>query len=421
MEKVRIGNDMRVNFSVYRNGEPESFDGASNIVTKLVNEAYNKLITHTYTIAGNIVQFDIDALQLTQCGKCRLFISYTKGGDYTVDSPAFELVNYLSAKLLGSLFIVIIPRDKSIIMPNSFIAGVPKMPATSMPVSSYIALTALDISLFGSTDDYTPMTEIDMGYNDDKATSFKLYPDKGELNWADIFTRASFTWLTDPYFKVRSIIKGGSDINVENLSETGTLAFAEATGVDNAGSYLLATINNSTLYVGNNSATVRLNVGQGSAANNTFGLKNFDKIFNLKIKERVHFDSEYITIFGAAASESNTLELQSYQPKIRPSNAETFVGKFPPYVNARYTIAGNLSIVAQQAGIELYVTRTTVTDEAEIAQAVSNGTAFKIANLTYYNYVSPSYLYPISYNGTFPFSIVDDTYYLVILIVNNII
>ena len=94
MEKVRIGNDLRVNFSVYRNGEQESFDGASNIVTKLVNEAYNKLITHTYTITGNIVQFDIDALQLTQCGKCRLFISYTKGGDYTVDSPAFELVNY---------------------------------------------------------------------------------------------------------------------------------------------------------------------------------------------------------------------------------------------------------------------------------------------------------------------------------------
>lgn len=282
-------------------------------------------------------------------------------------------------------------------------------------------IEARKVSLFGSTDDYTPMTEIDMGYNDDKATSFKLYPDKGELNWADIFIRASFTWLSDPYFKVRSVVKGGSDINVENLSETGTLAFAEATGVDNAGSYLLATINNSTLYVGNNSATVRLNVGQGAPANNTFGLKNFDKTFNLKIKERVHFDSEYITIFGAAASESNTLELQSYQPKIRPSNAETFVGKFPPYVNARYTIAGNLSIVAQQAGIELYVTRTTVTDEAEIAQAVSNGTAFKIANLTNYTYVSPSYLYPISYNGMFPFSIVDDTYYLVILIVNNII
>ena len=94
MEKIRINNDMRVNFSVYRNGQPESFDGASNISTKLVNEAYNKEITHTYTIAGNVVQFDIDALQLAQCGKCRLFISYTKGGDYTVDSPAFELVNY---------------------------------------------------------------------------------------------------------------------------------------------------------------------------------------------------------------------------------------------------------------------------------------------------------------------------------------
>ena len=94
MEKVRIGNDLRVNFSVYRNGEPESFDGATNISTKIVNESYNKTIAHTYSIVDNVIQFNIDALELKQCGKCRVFISYTKVGDYTVDSPAFELVQY---------------------------------------------------------------------------------------------------------------------------------------------------------------------------------------------------------------------------------------------------------------------------------------------------------------------------------------
>lgn len=94
MEKVRIGNDLKVNFSVYRNGEPESFEGATNISTKIVNESYNKTIAHTYSIVDNVIQFNIDALELKQCGKCRVFISYTKDGDYTVDSPAFELVQY---------------------------------------------------------------------------------------------------------------------------------------------------------------------------------------------------------------------------------------------------------------------------------------------------------------------------------------
>ena len=42
MEKVRIGNDLGVNFSVYRNGEPESFDGAINISTKIVMKAITR-------------------------------------------------------------------------------------------------------------------------------------------------------------------------------------------------------------------------------------------------------------------------------------------------------------------------------------------------------------------------------------------
>ena len=46
MEKIRINNDVAFNYNVYRNGVPESFIGASGIVTKLINEAYNEDIVH---------------------------------------------------------------------------------------------------------------------------------------------------------------------------------------------------------------------------------------------------------------------------------------------------------------------------------------------------------------------------------------
>jgi len=279
---------------------------------------------------------------------------------------------------------------------------------------------ARKLSLFLSADDSTPMTEIDMGYNDDKASSFKLYPDRGELNWADIFLRASFTWLLNPYFKVKSIVKGGSDINIENLSETGTLSFPEANGVANGGGYLLATINNTTLYIGSNSVTVKLGVGNGQSASSLFGLKNFDAVFNLKVKERVHFSSEYIVLFGSAATETTTFDLTSQFKRIRPADAETFVGKYPPYVGARYTITANLQMLITRAGVEAYITKVAVTDQGDLNQAITDGNAFKIANLTYYDYVSPSYLYPISYTGTFPAAIIDDTYTLVMLVVSNV-
>ena len=48
MEKIRINNDVTFNYNVYRNGVPESFIGASGVITKLINEAYNEEIAHKY-------------------------------------------------------------------------------------------------------------------------------------------------------------------------------------------------------------------------------------------------------------------------------------------------------------------------------------------------------------------------------------
>lgn len=281
-------------------------------------------------------------------------------------------------------------------------------------------LDATEISTKTSADGYTPIATIDMGYNDDKQSFLNIYPCVGELNYTDIFTRASFTWLTDPYFKIREIIKGGSNINIANEAETGHLSFAESSGVENGGGYIVANINTSTLYVGSNSCNVRLNVGNGTTVSNPFCINNFDVTLNLTVKERVHFSDEYITIFGSGATETTTLDLLNLYQKIRPSDAETFVNKFPPYVGARYTITANLQMLITRAGVEAYITKVAVTDEGDLNQAVTDGNAFKIANLTYYDYVSPSYLYPISYNGTFPTAIIDDTYTLVILIVSNV-
>lgn len=258
-----------------------------------------------------------------------------------------------------------------------------------------------------------------MGYNDSKSNSFYLYPDVGELNYNDIFTRASFNWLTNPYLKVGSIIKGGSDINIANENETGKLSFSNATGVENGGGYLFATINPATLYVGNNTITAKLKVGNTDLVSNAFGLNNFDTQLNLKIKERVHFSSEYITIFGSGASESTSFDLTNFAPVIKPASGTSFAGMFPPYSGARYSITASLQMLDSRMGIEVYVTKATVTDEGDLSQAVTNGNAFKIANLSYYDYISSSYRYSLSYNGTFPTSIIDDTYSLVILVVSN--
>ena len=92
MEKIRINNDVTFNYNVYRNGVPESFIGASNISVKLVNEAYAEEIPITYSIDGNVLTCNSLAENLTKCGVCRLFLSYTKADTFTTDAVPFQLV-----------------------------------------------------------------------------------------------------------------------------------------------------------------------------------------------------------------------------------------------------------------------------------------------------------------------------------------
>ena len=96
MEKVRIGNDIQVKYTVLRDGLPESFVGATNIAVEVRNEAYGKVIPSTFSIVGNIVNIMLDAADCVLCGKHRVTLSYNRGNDITIDALAFELVQFTS-------------------------------------------------------------------------------------------------------------------------------------------------------------------------------------------------------------------------------------------------------------------------------------------------------------------------------------
>ena len=96
MEKVRIGNDIQVKYTVLRDGQPESFVGATNIVVEVKNEAYAKIIPSTFSIVDNVVNVVLDAKDCVLCGKHRVTLSYNRGNDITIDALAFELVQFTS-------------------------------------------------------------------------------------------------------------------------------------------------------------------------------------------------------------------------------------------------------------------------------------------------------------------------------------
>lgn len=124
MEKVRIGNDIQVKYTVLRDGLPESFVGATNIVVEVRNEAYGKIIPSTFNIVGNIVNIILDAKDCVLCGKHRVTLSYNRGNDITIDSLAFELVQFTSqtggTEIVGvELVIVNISGDIGIAIPDN--------------------------------------------------------------------------------------------------------------------------------------------------------------------------------------------------------------------------------------------------------------------------------------------------------------
>jgi len=96
MEKVRIGNDIEVKYTVLSDGQPESFVGATNIVVEVKNEAYGKIIPSTFSIVDNVVNVVLDAKDCVLCGKHRVTLSYNRGNDITIDALAFELVQFTS-------------------------------------------------------------------------------------------------------------------------------------------------------------------------------------------------------------------------------------------------------------------------------------------------------------------------------------
>ena len=96
MEKVRIGNDLQIKYTVLRDGQPESFVGATNIVVEVRNEAYGKVIPSTFSIVDNVVNVVLDAKDCVLCGKHRVTLSYNRGNDITIDALAFELVQFTS-------------------------------------------------------------------------------------------------------------------------------------------------------------------------------------------------------------------------------------------------------------------------------------------------------------------------------------
>lgn len=96
MEKVRINNDLLVKYTVFRDGQPESFVGATDITVTVTNEAYKKAISNTFDIVGNIVNISIDAADFNLCGKYRVTLKYVRGNDIEIDALAFEGVQFTS-------------------------------------------------------------------------------------------------------------------------------------------------------------------------------------------------------------------------------------------------------------------------------------------------------------------------------------
>ena len=124
MEKVRINNDLLIKYTVLRDGQPESFVGATDITVTVTNEAYKKAIPNTFDIVGNMVNISIDAADFNLCGKYRVTLKYVRGNDIEIDALAFEGVPYTSltggTKIVGVEVVTVnISGDIGIAIPDN--------------------------------------------------------------------------------------------------------------------------------------------------------------------------------------------------------------------------------------------------------------------------------------------------------------
>lgn len=108
--RVKIGNDIKVEFSVFRNESPESFDDAQDISISLKGEVYGYTITPSYSIAGNKITVLCLGEQQKHCDKYVLYVSYKKINGtrtpnlqpFSVDGDAFEIVNRSEETTIGT-------------------------------------------------------------------------------------------------------------------------------------------------------------------------------------------------------------------------------------------------------------------------------------------------------------------------------
>ncbi len=93
MENIRIGNDINIEWTIFRDGEPESLDGKN--ISVFMTNGYRKVVVKDPNIRDNVIQFTYLGKDQEHNGVYTLTLIENKGeeGMYTVDAcEAFRLV-----------------------------------------------------------------------------------------------------------------------------------------------------------------------------------------------------------------------------------------------------------------------------------------------------------------------------------------
>lgn len=93
MENIRIGNDINIEWTIFRDGKPESLDGKN--ISVFMTNGYRKVVVKDPNIRDNVIQFTYLGKDQEHNGVYTLTLIENKGeeGMYTVDAcEAFRLV-----------------------------------------------------------------------------------------------------------------------------------------------------------------------------------------------------------------------------------------------------------------------------------------------------------------------------------------
>lgn len=115
MIKLKLGNDVRMDISVFRRNEvPEDFSQVINMRVFLKREGLPQEIEPPYEITGNMIRLNFLGESQIHIGTYRVFIHYSKSNifrnppvtPHAIDTLAFELVQYDQDATEGEDYIV---------------------------------------------------------------------------------------------------------------------------------------------------------------------------------------------------------------------------------------------------------------------------------------------------------------------------